>query len=446
MEAWNRFLKLQEAEIGKDTTEKWLNSLKIVHFDAGNLYLEASDPLQILWFEEHIRPKARTLLVNNNNRPIKIHLSSSQEGFRHVKKKRPFQNDGQPIISFDDDPLDPIATFDNFIFHEKVLIPAKFLQETAESYLKNPTTSSPLPFNPIYLHGPEGCGKTHLLMAFSHSLKQAGKRVLFISAESFTQHVVQAIRTGSMDRFRKVYRTVDALIIDDIHILSKRNATQEELFHTFNALFSIGKFMLFSSDAAPRILSEIEERLVSRFEWGVCFSMDKIPLEALPSFLRKRSEQLNFSLSDEVLAWLSTNVPPHPNTLQKALQLLMLRYNGSPMPLPLVQKSLSSFLQDETQHALSPIKIVKAVAEHFGIKTEDILGKAQTQECAFARQTAMWICRKDLNLSLNAIGKFFNRDHSTVLSSLKQVQKRLDAKDQEILSALAEAPRLYILN
>jgi chromosomal replication initiator protein len=445
MESWDRFLHLQDGHLGKEVTDKWLRTLTVVHFDAGNLYLEASDPLQILWFEEHIRPKVRTYLVNNNHRPIKVHLSCPQENGRPARKKR-FEKLSHPQpISFQEDPLDPLATFENYFFHERVRIPAKLLEETAQSYEGKTPTSTPLPFNPLFLHGVEGAGKSHLLMSFAHRFKLSGKKTFYVSAERFTQHVVHAIRTGCMDELRKTYRTVDALIMDDVHILAKRNATQEELFHTFNALFAKGKLMLFSSDVPPQMLSEIEERLISRFEWGICLSLEKIPPQELPTFLRMRAAQLEFPLSEELIVWMAAHIPLNPTTLQKALQLLMLRVGArtDAPPLIVVQKILEPFLIEEKKLALNPTKIIKAVAEHCGIKTEDILGKAQTKECAFARQTAMWVCRKELNLSLNDIGKVFRRDHTTVLSSLKQIQKRLDLKDPEMTAALAEVPRLY---
>ena len=238
MRAWDEFLALQEIELGIETVHKWLKTLNVVRFDACNLYLEAKDSFQVSWFEEHIRKKIQTQFVNNNNKKIKVHLAIANTPSQSKKAKSANSKAKLPAppsftLNFDDP--DPYCTFMNYVPTEKNTLVEKLFRSLTES--SNADHSKKLGvFNPIYIHGGSGTGKTHLLMAIAHALQQKGLRVLYSSAETFTAHVVSAIRIGEMSIFRQVYRNSDVLIIDGVQVLSKKGATQEELFHTFNTL------------------------------------------------------------------------------------------------------------------------------------------------------------------------------------------------------------------
>lgn len=218
MQAWDQFLEVQEKELGKDTISRWLRPIMIEKFDACNLYLKAENSFQVLWFEEHIRPKLKDKFLNNNGRPIKVHLK--QINNRAPKKKNFFRPN--KALEIKQNFLDPLLTWDTFLPNSGNFVPSKLLLE-----LSNSTENTQKDFNPIFIHGETGVGKTHLLTAYAHSLKKKGINVFFVRAESFTEHVVNAIRLGMMQEFRKAYRNIDVLIIDDIHIFSKKAATQE---------------------------------------------------------------------------------------------------------------------------------------------------------------------------------------------------------------------------
>src|SRR5579872_606677 len=225
MKAWDDFIAAQAKLLGADIADKWLRPLKVIHFDAGNLYLEAEDSFQLLWFEEHIRPKLVSELLNNNNRPIQVHLTSAQDkrSVQKEKKKKfnPVDFPPKDLPQFNSDPLDTHATLDNFFPGETNLLTYKFIQELTERLPEHEWA------NPLYLYGKAGTGKTHLLMAIATAVRKQGSAVLYVSADTFTEHVVLAMRTGNMQEFRKRYRHVDLLIIDDIHKLANRTATQE---------------------------------------------------------------------------------------------------------------------------------------------------------------------------------------------------------------------------
>lgn len=397
MKEWDQFLQKMEQELGSAPIKKWIPTLE--KFDAANIYLKA-DSFQIAWFEEHIRPRIKAF-VNENGRPIKVHFSAQE-----TKSPKPPEN---TPLSFHPNPIDPEMSFDHFIPSESNQIAYQVLQD-------------PTAFNPIFLFGKPGVGKTHLLMATALKLQAQGKRVMYIKAENFTGHVVQAIRLGQMQEFRKVSRDIDALLIDNIDIFSRKWATQEEFFHTFNTLHMSNRLIVLSANVSPSKLNEIEPRLISRFEWGISLEIGHGETEAI---LKKKATLWNVDLKEEMLHFILSSFSKNPIL---ALQALVFRSKGPLPPVEVAKKMLKDLLEKESENALTPEKIVKQLAAHLGITKEDILGKSQVRNIALARQLAMYHCRKTLKLPFQEIGRLFQRDHSTVMSSVKQIEKGVGEK------------------
>jgi chromosomal replication initiator protein len=446
MRAWDEFLALQEIELGIETVHKWLRTLKMVRFDACNIYLEAKDSFQAMWFEEHIRQKIQNKFVNNNNKKIKVHLAVANALPRKSKDpSRSSKNNklpSPPSFTLNFDELDPYCTFEYYISSEKNTLAEKLLQSLEGLSLSQ---SSELgSFNPIYIHGGSGTGKTHLLMSTAHALEQKGLRVLYCRAETFTEHVVSAIRLGEMSVFRESYRNIDVLIIDDIQVLSKKGATQEELFHTFNTLHLENKQMILSANCAPAELQHIEPRLVSRFEWGVVLNLFPLQRDELSKVLQKKAAFLKFPLHEKVIDFLLEHFTSGCKALIRALEALVLRSHlSSPtnrtssggMTVIIAKQILQDLMVEEKQNALTPDKAIQLIAEVFGLKSEDIKGKTQTHDCVFPRQLAMYVCRHTLKMPFTKIGEHFSKDHSTVMTSVKLIQNGLDANDKEIAGA-----------
>lgn len=436
MQAWEEFLLLQEKELGVETVKKWLRSLKILRFDAGNLYLEAKDSFQAIWFEEHIRPKILKDFVNNNHKKIKVHLAIGNRPITTPIKGKETNPAPRPTFHLNFDQMDPLCTSDNFIVKEENLVTYKILSENLEAY------------NPIYLHGLSGAGKTHLLMAVAKAERERGKKVIYSRAESFTDHVVAAIRSGEMVKFRQAYRNTDLLIVDDVHLFSRKGATQEEFFHTFNTLHMMGKQILLSSKCSPQELQEIEPRLVSRFEWGIVLNLEVPKERAITPLLQKKATALNYPLPTKVAEFLIESFVSGPKAVMRALEALILRSHIQqqgpgrplfrPMTVQLAKHYLSDLLLAEKQHALTAEKIIQATSDHYGIRPDDILSKAQTRDCAEPRHISMYLCRHHLKLPFTKIGEIFDRDHSTVMSSVRLVKKSQEARVTEFTSAIAE--------
>jgi chromosomal replication initiator protein len=450
MKAWEYFLSLQETELGVETVQKWLKPLKVMRFDACNLYLEARDAFQVMWFEEHIRKKLPTKLLNNNSKKIKVHLSianapNAKAAPTEPKKVEKGTYTNLPFaISFE--VPDPHCTFANFAVSENNFLSYKVITRTVGYDTDKDLIQESHELgqcNPIYLYGSCGAGKTHLLMAAAQSLKLRGLRVIYTRAETFTEHVVSAIRAGEMSKFRHSYRNVDVLCIDDVHVLARKNATQEEFFHTFNTLHLAGKQIFLSANCAPGELQHIEPRLISRFEWGIVLPLETPGPSEFKAVLQKKAEALNYVLHVKVADFLLETFKSSTKALTKAVEALILRshlhQNSGKIVLPsintpLAKQYLSDLISEEQQSALTATKIIQTVSLHYDIGPEDILGKAQTRECVVARQMAMFICRNELKMPFTKIGDLFAKDHSTVMSSVKQIQKGIEADDQNISS------------
>ncbi|MDN3506237.1 MAG: chromosomal replication initiator protein DnaA [Simkaniaceae bacterium] len=425
MKLWDEFLKDLEKNLSKSAVDKWLRPLKVQRFDACNLYLDAESSFHIAWFEEHVRAFAKKNFCNNNAHPIKIHFSKQTK----QKNKKKGEDPPLPTLEIESTSIDPSQTFSNFLFDHKTAMTVEFCKKL-----------SPGAFNPLFLYGGPGTGKTHLLNACANKWKNAGLSVFYVHAETFTEHVVKAIRSSQMQKFRGIYRNQDVLIIDDIHCLARRAATQEELFHTFNTLHTSGRQIVLASHLLPSQMEEIEPRLISRFEWGIMLEVAPLSSEKMKQVLKNKANLHHFPLSDSVAELLQSRFCQESNTLMRALDALFLRHKGkNPITLLEAQSLLTDLLQKEEEQKLTPEKILSATSAYFGIRKSDILGKSRARECTVPRKIAMYLCRKRLHLPYLTIGKFFDRDHSTVMTSIEQIEKK--SGTDEISAALDEVSK-----
>lgn len=430
MRAWDAFLQAQEVRLGGDVHARWLLPLVVVHFDAFNLYLEAQDVFQIEWFEQHIRPLLKTSLLSASGKPIKVHLTLKNalpSPSRELKLTA-------PSLALARDPLDPRFTLENFIAKTKGAPIVRLFSELA-------TQSTPFPLSPVCLVGPAGSGKTHLLQALTQSLQARGVNALYVRAETFTEHVIAAIRSGHMGFFRKTYRHVETLIVDDVHSFARKFATQEEFFHTFNALHTQKKQIVLSSRCSPHTLQDVEPRLTSRFEWGIVLYFDTLQQEELKEVLLARCKDLEVQLPEEGIDFLIRSFADIAS-LNKAFEALLLRSHleggGAIENVRQMQHLLGDLLSAQKTPALTPEKIYEVVASVYGVLQSDILGLSQCKEYSLPRHVAMYLCRKKLHLSFPSIGRLFGRDHSTVMTSIKRVECLLTSSDPHLTHALTE--------
>ncbi len=419
MKVWEDFLQTQVKDLGSEAIDKWAKSLKVVFFDAGNLYLEAQDSFQLNWFEQHLRPQIRHSFRNNNYRLIKVHLSLA--GAPSPKDKKVWK----PVLNLAQDSINPACRLETYFPGMTNLTSYSLLQESLEKMV----------YNPIYLHGPSGSGKTHLLMAAFTFLTEQKKQCFYVTASTLTNHIVAAMRTGGMQKLRELYRQHDVLLVDDVHQLAHRSATQEELFHTFNTLHVAGKQIILAGSGLPSQLEGIEPRLTSRFEWGLVLPLQTLTGQEQKEFCQSRAKEKKLVLSNEVEAFLLNNLTS-VKSFQSALDTISLRKGKNEVTVSLLQKWIEPLVEDQKRKALTPEKIVQATAETFEIPAADILGRSQNQTCSLPRQVAMHLCRSLLKMPYLKIATVFSRDHSTVMTSVRSVEKKIGEHDDVMLSTM----------
>jgi len=426
MKEWDTFLSYLEKELGKNSVDKWLRTLKVLNFDARNLYLKANDSFQISWFNEHVKPRLKAF-VNSNFRQIKVHFEQN----KNLKK----QILAEPVqqISFNTEKIDPFYHLSNFLFSEKNLVTQKLFSQLTgfcfSSMTQKKATIVHSTFNPIFIYGPKNTGKTHLLTAIAKQFIDLSYNVMFVNAETFTRHVVASIRGGYMPLFRKKYRLADVLILEDIHLFANRAATQEEFFHTFNALHTSGKQIILSANFPPHLLNGIEPRLTSRFEWGITCSLDKLSKSELQKALELRQNFLKVKLTENQKQFLIQSFKTHEYLL-KAFDVFTLRAssNLNKIDTNQMQILLSDLINDTKKTSITPQKIIYLVAYFFEVQEKDILDKNQSKEFVYPRQLAIYLIRKDLRLPFTKIANIFNKDHSTIMSSVKKIEEMKDKK------------------
>ena len=315
-------------------------------------------------------------------------------------------------------------TFDSFVVGPN--------NEMAHAAAKSVAESPGRAYNPLFIHGATGLGKTHLLQAIGHYVlsRRNRTRIVYVTCEYFLNHFIESLGSKQMHNFRKHYRNADILLIDDIHSLAGKQGTQEEFFHTFNSLFDAHKQIVLSCDRPATEIAGLEERLISRFEWGQTVDLQPPDLETRIAILRKKQHLLGFHLPDEVLHFLAEKIRTNIRRLEGAL--IRVAYYGSlpgrAVDIPAVEKLLADVLTEEARHALTVEGIQKRVAEHFDIRLADMTSKRRPNSIAFPRMVAMYLSRQLTNHSLAQIGEAFGgRDHGTVINACKQISKAIQS-------------------
>ena len=284
-------------------------------------------------------------------------------------------------------------------------------------------------YNPFFVHGGVGLGKTHLLHAIGHKAIEINPdlRILYVSSEMFTNDVINAIRHQKMDDFRERYRTIDILMVDDIQFIAGKESTQEEFFHTFNALQQSGKQVIVSSDKPPRAIAALEERMRSRFAGGLVADVQSPDFEMRTAILRAKAEERNARVADDVLEYISRKDHSNIRELEGALTKLLMvaQLYNRPLTLQLAIETLNEGVA-RTNHQTTAGDVLQAVSEHFGIEEKELLGRGRSRHIAFPRQLSMYLMRKDADISLEEIGKVLNRDHTTVMHGCRKIEEAMD--------------------
>ncbi len=293
-------------------------------------------------------------------------------------------------------------------------------------------------YNPLYLYGGPGLGKTHLMHSIGHFILEQSpeKKVLYVTSEEFTNEVIESIRSGnaaSMTKLREKYRTVDVLMVDDVQFIIGKESTQEEFFHTFNVLHSARKQIILSSDKPPKEIETLDERFRSRFEWGLIADIQPPDYETRMAILRKNAESCSRPINEEIIKYIATNIKSNIRELEGAFNKIVAagRLNQVDLTLALAEEALKDVIYPNKSREITPTLIINVVSEHFGIKPEDICSKKRNSEFVQPRQIVMYLCRELTATSYVNIGKILGKkDHTTIIHGVNKITAEMKANEE----------------
>ena len=311
-------------------------------------------------------------------------------------------------------------TFDNFIVGST----NKFAHAACLAVANKPAVN----YNPLFIYGHSGLGKTHLMCAIINKMKENNPNIniIYTKGEDFTNQMIACLTNKSMDEFREKFRKCDVLLIDDIQFIAGKKSIQEEFFHTFNSLFEEKKQIILASDRPPREISPLEERLQSRFEWGLLADIEPPDLELRIAIIKKKAEQVNVAIPDEVLTFLGENIRSNIRQIEGAIKKLgaLSFLSGRAITMEVAKECISELLGGAEPVNVTVDKIFTAIFKKYGISKEEITGPKRNKEIAMARHISIFLIRDITEMSLPNIAKIYGRDHSTILSSIQAVEKK----------------------
>jgi len=425
--AWQSALGQLQMELPKASFDTWVRDTRFFSYDDGLITISVRNAYARDWLESRLSSTVSRLLMGIMNRAVEVAFVVNGNG-NEVTVSEPVPVDettGNVQIKLQDvrsHTLNPRYTFDNFIVGSNNRLAHAASQAVAE----NPATA----YNPLFLYGGVGLGKTHLLYAIGNYCQEHGQRVLYVSSEEFTNDMINAIRSHTTQAFREKYRTADVLLVDDIQFIAGKESTQEEFFHTFNTLHGQNKQIIVSSDRPPKSLITLEERLRSRFEWGLTADIQLPDLETRLAILRSKAERSGHTVPVEIMDLIARKVQSNIRELEGALNRIIAFADLSGLALTpqLVDVALADLLHQRGD--LKPGAVVDMVAKTFNLSVDRLLSPDRSRDVALPRQIAMYLMR-ETNISLPQIGMALGgRDHTTVMYACEKVADLLERDDK----------------
>ena len=426
-EIWEEALSAIQARVTRQSFENWFRPLALESIEDSRVNVLLPNRLFKEWFEDHYAGTLKSVLEDLMFKKVEVSLQVQQPESQSVPDLRGEAAARRPVRRYRNDVtfLNPKYTFENFVVGTSNQLAHAGCLAVGEQLSKA--------YNPLFIYGGAGLGKTHLLHAIGHLvLRRNGKiRLSYVSSEKFTNDLINSIRFDSTVEFRNRYRGLDLLMIDDIQFIAGKERTQEEFFHTFNDLYDSAKQIVISSDSLPREIPTLEERLRSRFEWGLIADIQPPDLETKAAILRKKAQAEGVRLPDEVSLFIAKNVQSNIRELEGSLVRLIAygSLTGREISLELAQETLKE-LNAERAKVITLAAIQRSVADFFQVKVEDLKSKERNQGVVVPRQVAMYLSRSMTAASLPAIGNAFGgKDHTTVIHACEKIKRRL-AEDE----------------
>ena len=441
-QAWQATMGQLQMEMSKAAFDTWVRSAALVSHKENTFTIGVQNAYARDWLENRLSSTVTNLLSGMLENPQRVNFIVWQKDYQssdHNEENESFETNQANTEADNTQSAISRYTFDNF-----VVGPSNRLAHAACMAVgENPARA----YNPLFLYGGVGLGKTHLLHAIGNTSIRKGKSVLYVSSEDFTNDLVEAIRTRTTAAFRERYRRMDVLLIDDIQFIAGKESTQEEFFHTFNTLHGQEKQIVISSDRPPKAMVTLEERLRSRFEWGLIVDIQPPDLETRTAILRSKAERAKRQVPSEILDVIARQIQSNIRELEGALTrvLAYADLSGQPLTAELVNTALADLLPQRS--SIEPKQIILAVASSFGISTDRLMGRERSREIALPRQIAMYLMREEINASLPQIGEEIGgRDHTTVMYACDKVSDLIERDDRLRRQIIQIREQLYSRN
>ena len=440
IEKWEEILQTvkSEYEVTDVPFNTWLKPLKVYEVD-GKLITVVVPSEQAAIGVNYISKRYKiplqvTICVLTGMEECEVRFVLEKDLPKKTEKNTSYDKQVQDT-RYEEAHLNPKYTFDTFVVGSN----NKFAQAAALAVAESPGDT----YNPLFIYGGAGLGKTHLMHSIAHFILEhdENSRVLYVTSEEFTNELIETIRNGNntaMSKFREKYRNIDVLLVDDIQFIIGKESTQEEFFHTFNSLHSAKKQIIISSDKPPKDMEILEERFRSRFEWGLIADITLPDYETRMAILHKNEEMNGYNISEDVIKYIATNIKSNIRELEGALTKIVAlsRLNKCDITLGLAEEALKDIISPNAQREVTPNLIIQVVSDHFGITPLDISSQKRTKEIVYPRQIVMYLCRNMTETPLQSIGRILGgRDHTTIIHGSEKIAADMN-KDENLKNTI----------
>lgn len=427
IDIWSDIINQFQKELTPEVYDAWFSQIKFTGSTEDTIKVEVPNQLYYDWFTKNYLKRIKESLEHIYKKPINISITTSNKDITLPSLHNSEQYSQVPtkhLNNYKDSMLNPRYSFENFVVGPS----NRFAHAASIAVAQAPAKA----YNPLFIYGGVGLGKTHLMQAIAHYIisHNPNSKIFYVSCESFTNELINAIQNRTTLKFRGKFRGVDVLLIDDIHFLSGKEHAQEEFFHTFNTLYDAHKQIILSSDRPPKEIQNLEERLISRFEWGLVTDLQPPDFETRVAILRKKAELCAITVPDNIIFYIAERIKTNIRKLEGALLRVVSNSSliGSELNITLAEQVLQDFIISEEENIVNIDTIQKIVAEYFDIRVADMKSTRRPKSIAYPRQIAMYISRDLTRCSLPEIGEAFGgRDHSTVIYACRLVEGKINS-------------------